>query len=133
MIKVEKPSVFTIEAKYSKSLAEPDIFTIWKGSPLFIEVQRSHYTSTVMAEKVARYEALKESGIIEVETWQPKNKPPVFPAVLILSPTRYAVESDSLTIMQAQSITEFLQKMNVQAPPVPARKSEVGGIKIKLT
>lgn len=133
MIKVERPSVFTVEAKYGPKYAQPDIFTVWKSSPLWIEVQRSHYTQQVMNEKIERYELLKESGIIDAEPWQPKNKPPVFPAILILSPTRYAVESDSLTIMQAQSISDFLQKMNVQSPPAPVKKSAEGGIKFKLT
>lgn len=133
MIKVERPSVFTVEAKYAKGLAEPDIFAIWKGSPLFVECQRSHYSQQVMTEKIERYESLKDSGLVDAEPWQPKNKPPVFPAILILSPTRYAVESDSLTIMQAQSIGDFLQKMNVQSPPAPVKKSAEGGIKFKLT
>lgn len=130
MIKVARPSVFTVEAKYGKGLAEPDIFTIWKSSPIWIEVQRSHYTQQVMAEKIERYELLKESGIIARESWQPKNKPAVFPAILIISPTRYAVESDSVTILQAQSIADFLRIMNVQAP---VRKSTDGEIKIRLT
>src|SRR5690606_906791 len=42
---------FEVEPKYGKGLAEPDAFVIWRGSPFFIEVQRSVYTEKQITEK----------------------------------------------------------------------------------
>ena len=131
MRKYAEPSAFTVEAKYGKGLAEPDIFAIWRGSPLFIEVQRSQYSDKVMAEKIARYEALRDSNIIAKEPWQPKGRAPIFPAILILTPTRYAISSN-LTIMQAPSIADFLSQVKIETPQ-PVKQPSNGGIKIRLS
>jgi hypothetical protein len=110
MSRIKPPRLFVVEPKFSKGLAEPDIFVIWKGSPLFIEVQRSTYSEKVMAEKVARYEALFESGILVDEPWQPVERK-VFPAVLVLTDTRYPVISRNVRILQASSIGEFYESI----------------------
>lgn len=107
MIKYKSPSTFIVEPKYGKGFMEPDIFTIWKGAPLWIEVQRSIYSEEVMTDKINRYEAFYDSGNIKSEPWQPKDNP-IFPAILILSPTRYPVSSGRFQIMQAKSISEFM-------------------------
>lgn len=123
-----KPSQFIVEPKYMPKLAEPDAFTIFKGSPLFIEVQRSVYSEKVMAEKIARYEALFASGFVQGEVWQPSGRK-VFPAVLILTQTRYAVNSRNFTIIQAGDIDEFMRKMSV---PAPVAAKMVEGVRIKI-
>ncbi|WP_110928756.1 replication-relaxation family protein [Bacillus massiliglaciei] len=128
LCRFEKPSIFVVEPKYGKGMAEPDAFTIFKGSPLFIEVQRSVYSEKVMAEKIARYETLFLSGVIQSEGWQPKDRK-VFPGVLLITQTRYAVKSDKFPIIQAASIDEFMRTMSV---PAPLQKKKVGGIRIKI-
>lgn len=127
MIRYKKPSIFTVEPKYGKGYMEPDIFTIWKGAPLWIEVQRSIYSEEVMTEKFNRYEAFFDSGLISKETWQPKENP-IFPSVLILSSTRYPVTSERLKIMQAKSISEFM--LSIEKPKEVQHESvkiNVGG------
>lgn len=124
MRKFAEPSAFVVEAKYGKGLAEPDIFAIWRGSPLFVEVQRNHYSDKVMAEKIARYEVLQAAGVIANEPWQPKGRAPIFPAILIISPTRYAVKTE-LVVLQAPSIASFVAKLQVAQP-------SVGGIKVRI-
>ncbi len=128
MLAYEKPTRFNAEVKYDKGLAEPDIFAIWKGSPLFIEVQRSTYNDKQMNDKIARYEALFQSGLVFDEPWQPKAKK-VFPALLILSKTRHAVKSENFTIIQAESIADFMRTM--QPKEKPAIK-QTNGIRWKI-
>ncbi len=99
---------FNVEPKYGKGLAEPDAFAIWRGSPFFIEVQRTAYSPRQIADKVARYEALRNSGIIEKEAWQPKGKT-VMPAVIILSEKRYAIESSTVRFVQVASLRELIK------------------------
>lgn len=110
MCRYEKTSQFIVEPKYGKGYCEPDIFTIWKGSPLWIEVQRTVYSETLMNEKIERYESFYDTGAILQEPWQPNE--PIFPAILILSATRYPVSSDRIQIIQAKSIDEFMMKVD---------------------
>ncbi len=127
MLSYAKPARFNVEIKYDKGLAEPDIFAIWKGSPLFIEVQRSTYTDRQISDKIARYEALYQSGKVFKETWQASRK--IFPALLILTNTRYAVHSDNFPIIQAESIADFMRTMK---QPVKVPPKQASGIKIKI-
>lgn len=110
LIRYEKPTTFQVEPKYGKGYMEPDIFTIWKGSPLWIEVQRSVYSEEMMNEKMARYESFYDNGDIYQESWQPKDNP-IFPAILILSNVRYPVSSERIEIIQAKNIDEFMFKV----------------------
>lgn len=105
----EEPKIFTIEPKYGKDYSEPDIFTIWKGIPLFIEVQRTHYSKRVMQTKMELYEKLYASQILLQESWQNPNKL-MNPYVLIISEYRYDIES-KLPVMQYQSIELFIEQM----------------------
>ncbi|WP_404351631.1 replication-relaxation family protein [Sutcliffiella horikoshii] len=106
--------MFLVEPKYGrKGTAEPDIFCIFRKKPMFIEVQRTVYTEKKMAEKLARYEALYNSGIIAQEPWQPANKT-VTPHVLIISEQRYAVEPKyPFKVFQAHSFAEFVESLRV--------------------
>ncbi|CAM4297127.1 MULTISPECIES: hypothetical protein [Bacillus] len=105
----EEPRIFTIEPKYGKGMAEPDLFLVWKGIPLFIEVQRTHYSSKVMASKTSLYEKLYDSQILLQEPWQNPNKL-VLPYILLISDYRYNIES-KLPIMQYPSIELFIEQM----------------------
>jgi hypothetical protein len=118
MLRYAKPWTFTVEPKYGKGLAEPDVFAIFKASPLFIEVQRSNYTDKQINDKIARYEALFDSKIVHKESWQPTGRQPIFPAVLILTESRYAVSSNRFPIIQARTIDEFMRIVSA----VPANK-----------
>ncbi len=96
---------FQVEPKYGeKGTVEPDVFCIFRKTPLFIEVQNSVYNEKRMTEKIERYEDLFQKGTISIEPWQPPNNP-VFPVVLILSTTRYTVPKEiPIKVLQADSI-----------------------------
>jgi hypothetical protein len=110
-LKIQK---FIIEPKFKKGLAEPDIFTIIKGTPFFIEVQRNLYSQNVMDKKIKRYEALSYTN--EFKT---------FPFIIMISDTRYEIESN-LSIFQVTSINEFMSNVNVR------KSNKQSEIKIKV-
>jgi hypothetical protein len=112
---------FLVEPKYGqKGMIEPDIFCMFVSeygkSPFFIEVQNSVYSENTMREKLKRYVALYESGIIHREPWQ--DSKPVFPYVLILTESRYALdESYPFRVLQAQSFSQFLHILQNRSKP----------------
>lgn len=95
------PEFFMVEPKFSKGFAEPDAFTKFKNIPLFIEVQRNHYSQRVMDDKIKRYEALYYSNEL-------KGK---FPFVIMISDTRYNINSDIITVFQVTSIHQFMDNI----------------------
>lgn len=107
---------FLVEPKYGKKgNVEPDIFCIFKSeygkSPFFIEVQKSLYSAKIMQNKLNRYHDLYDNGTINREAWQ-CSKQPVFPTVLILSDTRYAIdESYPFRVLQATSFSQFINSL----------------------
>ena len=140
--------VFQVEPKYgSKGNVEPDMFCIFRKhgitgrTPFFIEVQNTFYSQKVMTQKLKRYEELYRSGLIAQEPWQPTDRPPIFPIVLIISGQRYAIDdSYPFRVIQAQSFTQFMQSLKPAKPkeeqrPKPKTASQLkysGGIKINL-
>ncbi|NNU88688.1 hypothetical protein ETC04_16520 [Geobacillus sp. MR] len=137
--------VFQVEPRYGgKGTVEPDVFCIFRKhgmtgrTPFFIEVQQTLYSQKTMKTKLDRYLKLYESGVIAKEPWQPSDRPPVFPIVLILSEHRYAIDGDyPFRIIQAQSFGQFLQSLKPaeQRPkpaPEPVQTKYTGGIKINL-
>jgi hypothetical protein len=121
---------FLVEPKYGqKGLVEPDIFCMFVSeygkSPFFIEVQNSVYPEKTMLEKLKRYVALYESGIIQREPWQ--GSKPIFPYVLILTESRYALDGDyPFRVFQAPSFTKFIRtikrnEQSYQSPQKPAQ------------
>ncbi|WP_010094449.1 replication-relaxation family protein [Ornithinibacillus scapharcae] len=107
--KYAEPKVFTVEVRYEKGLCEPDIFTIFKGTPFYIELQRNTYSQAVMDKKIKRYESLYYSGTIEKEPWQKARK--VFPYIIMISDTRYEIKSDVLRVFQVPSIHDFMRSV----------------------
>lgn len=105
MQKIGDLGSFLVEPKYlKKGCAEPDIYLQHKGRPFFVEVQRSIYSEKQMQEKLDRYIDLYNSGIMA--------KP--FPHILILSETRYAIDSSiqwPFKIFQAQSFSDFQEQL----------------------
>lgn len=110
LLKYEPPKTFIVEPKYGpKGTIEPDIFMIWKHAPFFIEIQRSIYSEKVMSAKVKRYEDYYFSNEWQQEPWQPKNKK-VFPVVILITDTRYKINSSYIKFYQVQSIEDLLPK-----------------------
>ncbi|NNV06725.1 hypothetical protein ETC03_09865 [Geobacillus sp. MMMUD3] len=102
---------FIVEPKYRKGLAEPDAFFIYQRTPFFLECQRTVYSEKVIEEKLNRYLALYESGLIADEPWQPSGKV-VFPYILIISDTRYALNQQyPFRVFQAPSFLSFLRSL----------------------
>lgn len=101
------PKTFIVEPKYGKGYMEPDVFMIWKGSPFFVEIQRSVYSSKVMDEKTNRYESYFLSNEWQQEAWQPTNRK-VFPSVILITDTRYDIQSSSITFHQVQNINQLV-------------------------
>jgi hypothetical protein len=102
------PESFIVEPKYGKGFMEPDGFMIWKRAPFFIEIQRSVYSEKVMNEKVKRYEAYFLSNEWQQEPWQPEHKK-VFPVVILITDTRYKIDSPYVKFVQVQDIDQLLK------------------------
>ncbi|RLQ01503.1 hypothetical protein [Geobacillus stearothermophilus] len=118
---------FIVEPKYRKGLAEPDAFFIYQRTPFFLECQRTFYTEKMIEEKLSRYIALYESGLIAEEPWQPAGKV-VFPYILILSDTRYALDRPyPFRVFQAPSFLGFLRSLK---QPQQSQQSVYSDIKV---
>lgn len=129
MKKYREPQHLIIEPKYgNKGTIEPDLFAIW-FQPIFIEVQRTTYTNEVMQKKINLYEDYFSSRNWEKALWQkPDSK--VFPSILIITNTHYAVESDKLKIYQAPSISDFYA--SIAGSTVEAERKPIVSIKRNL-
>jgi hypothetical protein len=129
LIKHEQPEIFLVEPKYAvdgkvKGNVEPDCMTVWKRTPLFLEIQCTQYSEDVMKKKLERYEALYDSGVLDNETWQPTNKK-VFPHVLIISETRYAIDNNyPFKVFQSQSIDQFLVSIQPKQQNEPMKQPQ---------
>ncbi|PEN93845.1 hypothetical protein CN553_18190 [Bacillus cereus] len=113
LLQYEKLKLFKVEPKYSKTYMEPDVFTIWRQSPFFIEVQNSVYSKKVMQEKVNRYEFYFHSLEWQQEPWQPK-KSKYFPSLFILTDKQYDIYSPNFCIFQTRLIHDFMNQMVVK-------------------
>lgn len=128
-LQYEIPKSFIVEPKYGKGYMEPDVFMLWKGSPFFVEIQRSVYSERVMSEKFNRYLAYYESNEWQNESWQPVKRK-FFPTIFLITDTRYSLPIDlplDLRILQGKDIhsilrsqskpTEILQSPNLVLKP----------------
>ena len=112
-LQYEKPKLFKVEPKYGKAYMEPDIFTIWRQAPFFIEVQNSVYSKKVMQEKVNRYECYFHSLEWQQEPWQP-TKSKYFRSLLIITDTQYDMYSPNFRIFQTKSMHDFMNQMAIR-------------------
>ncbi|MFL0498703.1 hypothetical protein [Priestia megaterium] len=116
---------------------EPDLFCIFKGSPFWIEIQRNQYSEQKMQAKITLYEEFFFSDEWKALYWQPGERSPIFPSVILITPVRYAVNSDHIRIIQVASIYELMEKYkssSKQTKEARVRPSpSSGGIKINLT
>ncbi|WP_088105231.1 replication-relaxation family protein [Halalkalibacter urbisdiaboli] len=110
LAKHAKPRRFDIEPRYEAEI-RPDVFTIWKGAPFFIEVQNSVYSANVMRKKLDRYQAFYNSDEWHNFDWQPQGKEPIFPYVLIVSDTKYKAEGTDFRVFQARSVEDFVKSI----------------------
>jgi len=129
--KHEKPQLYIVEPKYEKGLAEPDVFMIFRKTPMFIECQRSVYSQKQIDKKFERYQELYDSKILDNEIWQPEKKE--FPRILVLSDTRWSIDgSYPFKVLQAQSFGQFLQSLKPKEQPKPLFKSQNGEVKLNF-
>jgi hypothetical protein len=116
---------------------EPDLFCIFKGSPFWVEIQRTQYSEQKMQEKVHLYEEFFFSDEWKALQWQPEERSPIFPSVILITPVRYTVSSDHIRIIQVASIYELMEKYKSSAKQQrdakPIKSASSGGIKINLT
>ncbi len=113
-----EPQKFVVEPKFQKGLAEPDVLTIIKGKPFFIELQRNVYSQKVMDKKMKRYEDLYYSGELDSK-----------PFIIMISDTRYEINSDMLTVFQVESIHEFMNNVKQREQTGIKKASDV---KVKI-
>ncbi|MDR6997639.1 replication-relaxation family protein [Neobacillus niacini] len=88
-------------------MMEPDAFMLWKKAPFFVEIQRSVYSDKVIKEKIERYEEYYMSNEWQQEPWQPQNKK-VFPAVIMVTDTRYKIDGPYIHFVQVQNIDQVV-------------------------
>lgn len=117
LLKYEKPKTFIVEPKYRKGYMEPDAFMIWKGGVFFVEIQRSIYSEKVMKEKINRYESYYLSNEWQGESWQPHSRK-VFPAVIVITETRYQIESSNIKFFQVQHIDQLMNLFKPKHEPI---------------
>jgi hypothetical protein len=103
---------FMVERKLGeKGTVEPDVFMIWNKTPFFVEVQRSNqYSKKYMEKKLKRYEDYFYSDEWKNLQWQPKDKPPRFPYIWIVSDTPYKLEPQQFKVYQTKTVDEFIDK-----------------------
>ncbi|WP_455931211.1 hypothetical protein [Priestia aryabhattai] len=116
---------------------EPDLFCIFKGSPFWIEIQRNQYSEQKMREKIHLYEEFFFSDEWKTLHWQREDRAAIFPSVILITPVRYAVNSDHIRIIQVASIHELMEKHKDSSKQIKEARSRPlassGGIKINLT
>jgi hypothetical protein len=116
---------FLVEPKYGRKgdCAEPDIFCQYRNTSFFVEVQRTVYSEKLMNEKLERYVALYDSGIIAKDP---------FPHVLILSDQRYAIDGEyPFKVFQAESFTKFVNSL--RQPEEPKKIApKINPVKVKI-
>ncbi|MCM3196930.1 hypothetical protein M3624_27550, partial [Priestia megaterium] len=104
----------------------------------WIEIQRNQYSEQKMQDKINLYEEFFFSDEWKSLYWQPEERAPIFPSVILITPVRYAVNSDYIRIIQVASIHELMERYKSSSKQQrdaklikPAASS--GGIKINLT
>jgi hypothetical protein len=96
---------------------EPDAFMIWKGGVFFVEIQRSIYSEKVMKEKINRYESYYLSNEWQREPWQSHSRE-VFPAVIVITETRYQIERSNIKFFQVQHIDQLMNLFKPKQEPI---------------
>ncbi|PGN05100.1 hypothetical protein [Priestia megaterium] len=116
---------------------EPDLFCIFKGSPFWIEIQRNQYSEQKMQSKINLYEEFFFSDEWQALHWQPEDRSAIFPSVILITPVRYAVNSEHIRIIQVASVHELMEKYKSSAKSQKEARTKTahssGEIRINLT
>ncbi len=106
MCSYSMPKSIIVEDKPTgrKGGIEPGLFCIFKGSPFWIEIQRTQYSEQKMQDKIHLYEGFFFADEWRSLHWQPEGRPPIFPSIILITPVRYAVSSEHIRLIQVASI-----------------------------
>lgn len=110
LTKKKQPTRFDVEPRYTDAEVRPDIFVIIKGTPFWIEVQNSTYSQSVMKKKIELYQKYYDSFEYSKLDWQPKDKK-IFPYIILLSETKYKIETNDIQVIQFKTVDEFLKAL----------------------
>ena len=107
---------FVVEPRYgNKGTVEPDIFLKFRGTPFFIEVQRTVYSDKQINEKIDRYINLYNENVFEK-----------FPHLLIITDTQYPINTKQpFKIFQSTSFVEFLNSLKPNKAAVSHPQSKI--------
>lgn len=111
LVNYQTPTLFDVEPKPTqfKGGIEPDVFMIWLGSPMFVEIQRTVYSAKVMQQKINRYLDYFDSEDWKNANWQGEKK--FFPYIWIITDCVYKLDTkDTLKILQTKNVQEFKDK-----------------------
>lgn len=110
IVKIDKPRIFEVEIKLGeKGYPEPDVMMIWKGTPFFVEIQRSDYSSKQWQAKMNRYEQYYQSNEWHKLDWQPKDKK-VAPMVWIVGKGAGSLPGTSFRVFHA-TVEDMVNKV----------------------
>jgi hypothetical protein len=107
---IEPPKIFEVEPKFGTEYMEADVFTIWKQTPFFVEIQRHVYSQKVMEKKIKLYENYYMSDEWKKLHWQPKDKK-IFPRLWIITDHQYNI-SAPFKVLQTKTAKELLRKIS---------------------
>lgn len=102
--------VFEVEKRYPDADVRPDIFTIFKGTPLYIEVQNTAYSNKVMQKKIDLYNEFYDSGKWK-ELWWQKQDRKYFPYLVLISGTKYDLDTGRIQVVQFRDVGEFIRSI----------------------
>jgi hypothetical protein len=123
---------FDIEPRYEGADVRPDIFTIANGSPFFVEIQNSVYSTRVMAKKIKLYERFYDSGYWRSFDWQPADRS-IFPFVWIVGENTYKVSSNRFRIVQSKDVADLMRQIRRPVSvPQPVKPKYNEGIRINI-
>lgn len=136
MSSYKQPKHIQVEPKFGKKgTIEVDLFCKWLGQNMFVEIQRSTYSQKVMQKKIDLYEQYYLSDAWRSEPYQVEGKER-FPFLVIVTDTRYAIESEFFKIIQVPSMSDFYELVSrAKQPdqqPQPQKIRTSGNIRMKL-
>ncbi|WLR44450.1 replication-relaxation family protein (plasmid) [Bacillus carboniphilus] len=101
---------YHVEPSYM-DIVRPDACMIWRQTAFFVEIQKSHYSTKVMDEKMKRYQKYYESGQWRELHFQNKDKAR-FPRIWIVANHQYKINIDSrIKVIQCSSVKSLLSRL----------------------
>ena len=122
---------FHVEPQYMDGSIRPDACVSWRDKIWFVEIQNSHYTHTVMSEKMKRYQTFYAS-----KDWKElpfvKSK---FPHVWIVADHKYKIDVEGFIVSQSKSVDDLIIQLAPSKPNPVQPKKHIGGngeIKVRI-